>query len=1030
MRFRSGPLRAAAALAVVFVAVRVVYRVLFHGADGTGAVLLPLPVWRLSAPFSHVEILGPVTVDGLTDAALSAVPIALMILACGAVNAVIDISRLLARGARSGVLQGVARAVSIAWATLPSLADSVRSARFAQRLRGERAGVRLLAPVLEHTLERATAVAAALELRGYAGRGLAGDAMPPAVLRGFAAGFGASPEPVVATDSVALRAASLTVLTGPTGSGKSTLLRALSGLHSHLDGGWITGTAEVWGYDRAATPPRDLSRRVGVVLQHPRQAFAMQRVDDEIALALEMRGAARALSEERTRAVADRVGITPLLGRRLDGLSAGEATLVAIAAAIVDEPGLLLVDEPLADLDVAARAHIVALLAALAHEEGICVVVAEHRADDFAAVADEWLRVGGGRVRSGDRACLMQEFSTDLAHFDGSPEVRRAEVLHSSRGAALTADGITVRHGQRVAVDSASLRLAPGEVVALRGPNGAGKSSLLAALATGDHASSVALVPDDADALFVRDTVAAECHRVDRRRRLAAGTAAARFGTLLGLAPDSPELAALARRHPRDLSAGQRRCLAIALQTAAAPRVLLIDEPTRGLDPHARALIAHAVLSAADGGTAVLFATHDAAFAALADRELAMDAGVLEPAPSAADEAPDGAAHATSETPRLTAAHANHETPRLTVTHANHEAPGRAVAHATSEGQGHAVAHAAGGVPAATPPASVWGDAPAERSAPDGGPPATGIPPVAISTPATRTTKPQPTALTPIPTPATRATTTRNNTPRPHRPAWRTPALIAANLVAAAAFLWPLIATAAPSQAQAAVPYIALSLAPLAIVLVLAALDESVRSAHTLALLAVLTAVGAAIRIASTGVGGVEALFVLLILAGRAYGARFGLLLGAASIALSAFMWGGIGPWMPFQMFACGWVGAGAGVLPRRVRGGAEIAMLAVYGVVASYLFGLVMNLWFWPFAVGSDTSISYVPGGSLGQNVGNFLVYSLLTSTAGWDTLRAVTTVIGLALVGRALLRSLRRAKPVASTAPAPQRARITVEA
>ena len=104
--------------------------------------------------------------------------------------------------------------------------------------------------------------------------------------------------------------------------------------------------------------------------------------------------------------------------------------------------------------------------------------------------------------------------------------------------------------------------------------------------------------------------------------------------------------------------------------------------------------------------------------------------------------------------------------------------------------------------------------------------------------------------------------------------------------------------------------------------------------------------------------------------------------------------------------------------------------MLAVYGVVASYLFGLIMNLWFWPFAVGSDTSISYVPGGGLGENVGNFLVYSLLTSTAGWDTLRAVTTVIGLALVGRALLRSLRRTKPVAATALAPQRARITVEA
>ena len=246
-------------------------------------------------------------------------------------------------------------------------------------------------------------------------------------------------------------------------------------------------------------------------------------------------------------------------------------------------------------------------------------------------------------------------------------------------------------------------------------------------------------------------------------------------------------------------------------------------------------------------------------------------------------------------------------------------------------------------------------------------------------------------------------------------------ALVVANVAAAAAFLWPLVASAVPAQAQSAVPYIALALAPIAAVLVFAALDASVRSAHTLALLAVLAAVGAAIRIASTGVGGVEALFVLLILAGRAFGPRFGMLLGAAAIVLSAVMWGGVGPWLPFQMFACGWVAAGAGLLPRRTRGWGEIAMLCVYGVATSYAFGLIMNMWFWPFAVGGDTSISYVPGGPIGENLANFLVYSLVTSTATWDSLRAVTTVVGLIVVGRAVLSSLRRAKPVATREAGP---------
>jgi len=934
--FRPAPLRAAAALAAVFIAVRVLYRVLFHGADGTGPVVLPLPQWRLPPPFAHVVMFGPVTVDGLWDAAVSALPIALTILAFGALSALLDMPRLIARGARRGPLQGLARAVSIAWATLPSLADAVRAARFAQRLRGERGGVRLLAPVLEHTLERATAVAAALELRGYAGRELAGECRHPVALREAAAGFGtAGAAPVVTVPHFDLSPGTLTVLTGATGSGKTTLLRVLSGLHAHVDGGWTAGSVTVVGHDRGEVPPRDVARGVGVVLQHPRAAFATGRVADEIGLALELRGVARVLIDARVREVADRVGVTALLDRDLRGLSAGEATLVAIAAAIVEQPILLLVDEPLADLDAAARERIVALLGALAHEAGICVVVAEHRADEFDAVADQWLAVDQGVVR----AALPAEtprMSAPEAPVPGSASGSASNPWSSGARTAraepqgepiLERSGITVRHGDRVVVDAAALTLQRGEIAALRGPNGAGKSSLLVALATGAHATAIALVPDDSDALFVRDTVAAECRRVDRRHRLVPGTTAARFGELLSLAASNPALTRRLHAHPRDLSAGERRCLAIVVQTAGAPAVLLLDEPTRGLDPDACGLVARAIVAQAGAGTAVLFATHDAAFAALADRELRMDAGVLAAVPA--------------------------PTP----------APAPAPALTTSEICSSAEQSAA--------------ISPKKRRSP-------------------RDPEPAP----------------RGKGPR----RWHTPALVAANLAAAAAFLWPLIAIATPSHAQAAVPYIALSLAPLAVVLVLAALDASVRPAHTLALLAVLAAIGAAIRIASTGVGGVEALFVLLILAGRAYGARFGLLLGAASIALSALMWGGVGPWLPFQMFACGWVGAGAGLLPRRVRGIPEIVMLAAYGIVASYAFGLIMNMWFWPFAVGADTSISYVPGGSVAENLGNFAVYSLLTSTLSWDTLRAITTIVGLALVGRALLRSLRRAKPVAT--------------
>ncbi|MDJ0338985.1 ECF transporter S component [Cryobacterium sp. PH31-O1] len=258
---------------------------------------------------------------------------------------------------------------------------------------------------------------------------------------------------------------------------------------------------------------------------------------------------------------------------------------------------------------------------------------------------------------------------------------------------------------------------------------------------------------------------------------------------------------------------------------------------------------------------------------------------------------------------------------------------------------------------------------------------------------------------------------------------WTSFILGGGSLLAAAAFAWPFFVSAVPADAQVAVPIVAFALIPALIVALALTVDREIYTAKTVALLGVLSAVGAAVRIAGAGVGGVEAVFVLLILAGRVYGARFGFLLGLLTIAVSSLLWGGFGPWTPFQMFACGWVGAGAGLLRRRPkayssnerprsataqRWGArgEIALLAGYGVISSYLFGLLMNLWFWPFAVGAGTDISYTASADPGQNLASFALYSLITSTLTWDTVRAITTVVGIALVGPAVLAALRRAR------------------
>jgi len=241
---------------------------------------------------------------------------------------------------------------------------------------------------------------------------------------------------------------------------------------------------------------------------------------------------------------------------------------------------------------------------------------------------------------------------------------------------------------------------------------------------------------------------------------------------------------------------------------------------------------------------------------------------------------------------------------------------------------------------------------------------------------------------------------------------WSSVALAAGSLLAAAGFAWPFFAPALPQDAQRAAPYLVVALVPAVVAALALALDARFASAKAVALLGVLGAVGAAARVLGDTAGGIEPVFIVLILAGRAFGARFGFLLGLVVVGVSAVITGGIGPWLPFQLFACAWVGAGAALLPR-VRGKlGEVVLLAAYGALASWLVGALLNLWFWPFALDAGTSISYSAHATLSANLKAYALYSLATSTLTWDTVRAITTVVGIALIGRPVLAALRRAK------------------
>ncbi|GAA2013851.1 ECF transporter S component [Nakamurella flavida] len=239
-------------------------------------------------------------------------------------------------------------------------------------------------------------------------------------------------------------------------------------------------------------------------------------------------------------------------------------------------------------------------------------------------------------------------------------------------------------------------------------------------------------------------------------------------------------------------------------------------------------------------------------------------------------------------------------------------------------------------------------------------------------------------------------------------------------------FAWPLLLQAPPADSLAQghtadAPFVFMVILPVLVVLVLAQIGDGGMDSRALAMLGVLSAVNAAVRMLGAGTNGIETVFFLLILAGRVFGPGFGFVLGNTSLFASALLTAGVGPFLPFQMLAAGWVGMLAGLLPRRVAGRAitgvaEIALLIVYGIVAAYGFGLLMNLWFWPFVTGtgatgsSSSLLSYVPGAPLGENLGRFLRFTLLTSTA-WDTGRAVTNALALALLGPAVLAVLRRA-------------------
>ncbi|MEV4599597.1 ATP-binding cassette domain-containing protein [Amycolatopsis sp. NPDC049253] len=463
--------------------------------------------------------------------------------------------------------------------------------------------------------------------------------------------------PVLRGVDLVVEEGELCLVAGRTGVGKSTFLGAINGLVPHFTGGTLAGRVFVDGLDTATHPPRELASVVGVVGQDPLAGFVTDTVEEELAYAMEQLAVAPDVMRKRVEETLDLLGIAELRDRPLRTLSGGQQQRVAIGSVLTAHPRVLVLDEPTSALDPTAAEEVLAAITRLVHDLGTTVVVAEHRMERVAQYADRLLYLpGGGSMRSGPPAEVFADADVappivELGRFAGwSPlplsvrdarrragplrerlsSVTRPAVAGVPTEDVLTARGVQVRYGGVVAVRGVDLRLGRGEVVALMGRNGSGKSSLLWALqGSGPRSggtvdvlgadpaavrprvarSRVGLVPQTPSDLLYLDSVAAECRQADAESGAAAGTARALLDRLVsGVSPDA---------NPRDLSEGQRLALVLAVQLTAAPPVVLLDEPTRGLDYPAKRHFASVLASLASSGVAVVLATHDVEFVAV-----------------------------------------------------------------------------------------------------------------------------------------------------------------------------------------------------------------------------------------------------------------------------------------------------------------------------------------------------------------------------------------------------------------------------
>ena len=453
------------------------------------------------------------------------------------------------------------------------------------------------------------------------------------------------------------------LLIGETGIGKSSVLRLINGLVPHHTGGILAGSVEVGGISTRDVRPGQLAELIGIVGQNPINGFVTDVVEDELAFSMESLNLPQETMRKRIEEVLDLLSLAQIRNRKIATLSGGEQQRVAIAAAMVLHPKILVLDEPTSALDPVAAEEVLAILQRLVHDLGITVIIAEHRLERVIGYVDTVIEIGAdGSTRIGKPEEILKDSKiappiVKLARALKLPSValsvrelrkqtekvresgKEVNARHETLGRKLIeTEKLSVKYQEKVALKPLNLEIRGGEIVALMGRNGAGKSSLIKSLLgvidfegkIKKSAQKIGYIPQDANDLLYHQSVAFECQQTDRDNNLPNGTT---FKLLNQLTPNIKESS-----HPRDLSEGQRLALVLAIVLAPNPDLLILDEPTRGLDYSAKELLIKQLIARSESGAAVLIATHDVELVAelatriviLADGDLVADGPTVE----------------------------------------------------------------------------------------------------------------------------------------------------------------------------------------------------------------------------------------------------------------------------------------------------------------------------------------------------------------------------------------------------------------